>query len=287
MSDTTDQTPSRRRGRRRGSGTRGEMPLAEHLRELRTRIMVSMAGIFIGLIVVWIFYNPVFTFIREPFDRVVEEAAADGRNVELVLGGVADAFTLQLQLSALGGLLLASPLWLFQLWRFLMPGLERRERRWAYIFAITATPLFLAGAFLGWIVLPAGLDILLGFTPDGVDNLIQVSRYLSFLIRVVVVFGIGFLLPFILVMLNFAGVLTGEKILSWWRGLIVGIFLFAAIATPTGDPVNLMLLAAPMLVLVALAIGVSLLNDKRRRRKGLMGDELDYRAIGDDEISPL
>lgn len=263
------------------------MPLAEHLRELRTRIMVSMAGIFIGLIVVWIFYNPVFTFIREPFDRVVEEAAADGRNVELVLGGVADAFTLQLQLSALGGLLLASPLWLFQLWRFLMPGLERRERRWAYIFAITATPLFLAGAFLGWIVLPAGLDILLGFTPDGVDNLIQVSRYLSFLIRVVVVFGIGFLLPFILVMLNFAGVLTGEKILSWWRGLIVGIFLFAAIATPTGDPVNLMLLAAPMLVLVALAIGVSLLNDKRRRRKGLMGDELDYRAIGDDEISPL
>ena len=263
------------------------MPLAEHLRELRQRILVSMGGIAVGLVVTWIFYNPIFTFIRQPFDRVVEQAAAEGRNVELVLGGVADAFTLQLQLSALGGLLLASPLWLFQLWRFLMPGLERRERKWAYIFAITATPLFFAGSFLGWIVLPAGLDILLGFTPQGVENLIQVNRYLSFLIRVVVVFGIGFLLPFVLVMLNFAGVLTGEKILSWWRGLIVGIFLFAAIATPTGDPVNLMLLAAPMIVLVALAIGISLLNDKRRRRKGLMGESLDYRTIGDDETSPL
>ena len=246
------------------------MPLIEHLRELRRRILVSLISIATGAVVGWIFYDPLFTWLRTPFDQVVEAAQRQGRDVQLVLSGVADPFTLQMQVSAAVGLVISAPIWLFQLWRFLMPGLQKRERMWAYIFMASATPLFVAGALLALWVLPTGLEILFGFTPDGVANFIQVNRYISFMIRMVLVFGLGFLLPFVIVMLNFAGVLTGKRVLSWWRFMIVGVFVFAAIATPTGDPVNLMLLAGPMTLLMGLAIGIALLNDRRRERKGLI-----------------
>jgi sec-independent protein translocase protein TatC len=263
----------------------GAMPLVEHLRELRTRIFISLGAIVIGMIVAWIFYEPLFSRVRAPFDDVVESAQAQGRDVQLVLSGVADPFVLQLQVAAVAGIILTSPIWLFQLWRFLMPGLEKRERRWAYIFAGAATPLFLMGASMAVWVLPTGLEILFGFTPEGVANFVQVNRYISFMLRIIIAFGIGFLLPFVFVMLNFAGVLSGQRLLSWWRYLIVGVFVFAAVATPTGDPVNLMLLAAPMTILVMGAIGISLLNDRRRARR--KGAEPDLSDLADDEISPL
>jgi sec-independent protein translocase protein TatC len=259
------------------------MPLVEHLRELRRRILVSLAAIIIGSVIAWMVYEPLFEFLRQPFEQVVNSAQAQGRDVQLVLSGVADPFTLRLQVSVVAGLLLATPIWLFQLWRFLMPGLHARERRWAYVFAAAATPLFLLGAALAVWVLPIGLELLFGFTPDGVANFVQVNRYISFLLRTVLVFGIGFLLPFVVVMLNFAGVLSGSRVLSWWRYLVVGVFVFAAVATPTGDPVNLVLLAGPMTVLVAGAIGICLLNDRRRAlRAGAQNAPL-----SDDEASPL
>jgi sec-independent protein translocase protein TatC len=273
------------RARRRRGSSDAAMPLVEHLRELRRRLLVSVVFILIGSVVAWIFYDPLFAVLRQPFDRIVESAQAQGRDVQLVLAGVADPFTLQLQVSVVAGVILTTPLWLFQLWRFLMPGLHKRERRWAYVFAVSATPLFLLGAAVAWWALPTGLEILFGFTPEGVANFVQVNRYISFLLRIVLVFGIGFLLPFVVVMLNFAGVLSGAKVLSWWRYLIVGVFVFSAIATPTGDPVNLLLLAGPMTILMAGAIGISVANDKRRARRGLRRE--DWSAIGDDEISPL
>ena len=262
------------------------MPLVEHLRELRRRILVSLLSIACGAVAAWIFYEPLFSWLRSPFDRVVASAQEQGRDVQLVLSGVADPFTLQLQISATVGLLASAPFWLFQLWRFLMPGLEKRERLWAYIFMASATPLFLAGAALALWVLPTGLEILFGFTPEGVANFIQVNRYISFMIRTVLVFGIGFLLPFVIVMLNFAGVLAGARVLSWWRPMIVSVFIFAAVATPTGDPVNLLLLAGPMTVLMAIAIGIAILNDRRRARKGAASGT-NWDSLADDEISPL
>jgi sec-independent protein translocase protein TatC len=127
--------------------------------------------------------------------------------------------------------------------------------------------------------------VLLGFTPDNVENIVSVDRYLSFFLRTILVFGIGFLVPLMLVLLNFAGVLTGRRLISWWRWIIVGVILFAAIATPTGDPINLLLLAGPILLLVAIAVGVCVLNDRRRARK--RGEEPDYAQYDDDETSPL
>jgi sec-independent protein translocase protein TatC len=261
------------------------MPLAGHLRELRSRLFKAGLAILAGMVVGWIYYAEIFAWLSRPFENVVAQAQQEGRQVILALTGVADPFVLQVQVSALAGLLLSSPIWLFQLWRFVTPGLHRHEKRWALGFTAVAVPLFGAGVWLAYFVLPFGLEILFGFTPENVENIVSVDRYLSFFIRMVLVFGVGFLLPLMLVLMNFAGVLTGKKLLSWWRWMIMIVFVFAAVATPTGDPINLVLLAGPMLILLSIAIGVCLLNDRRRARK--RGQDGNYDEWDDDEISPL
>ena len=281
------EADSRGRGRRgrSGSPTSASMPLVEHLRELRGRVLKVGLALVLGMVVGWIYYAEIFSFLAKPFENVVAAAQAEGRDVTLALTGVADPFVLQVQVSALAGLLLSSPIWLYQLWRFVTPGLHKHERRWGIAFVIVAVPLFATGVALAYLVLPYGLEILFGFTPDNVENIVSVDRYLSFFIRTVVVFGVGFLMPLMLVLLNFAGVLTGQRLISWWRWIIFVVFIFAAVATPTGDPINLVLLAGPMLILIVIAIGVCLLNDRRHARR--RGNESQYDAWDDDEISPL
>jgi sec-independent protein translocase protein TatC len=261
------------------------MPLTEHLRELRNRLVKAGIAILAGMIVGWIFYPQLFAILSAPFEDVVEQARAEGRTVILALTGVADPFVLQLQVAAVAGLLLSSPVWLYQIWRFVTPGLHRNERRWAIGFVLVATPLFGAGVLLAYTVLPIGLDILFGFTPEGVENIVSVDRYLSFFLRTIIVFGVGFLVPLMLVLLNFAGVLSGKRLLSWWRWIIITVVIFAAIATPTGDPINLILLAGPIMVLVMIAVGIALLNDRRRNRRR-SADQLALANLDDDEASP-
>jgi len=262
----------------------GSMTLREHLRELRSRLLKSSIAIVLGAVVAWFFYEQIFAFISDPVMEVLDKAAAQGRDVQVVVLGVTDPFTLKLKISAAAGLLLAAPVWLYQLWRFITPGLHRHERRSAYAFVALSLPLFLAGVVTAYLVLPKGLELLFNFTPENVGNFVEVNRYLSFFIRLALVFGIGFLLPVVLVALNMVGLLSGARLISWWRGIIFGVFLFAAVATPTGDPVTLFVLALPMLALVGAAIGFALLNDKRRARNS---SEPDYGAWGDDESSPL
>ena len=261
------------------------MPLTDHLRELRSRLVKSGIAVAIGMVVGWVYYVQLFAWLSEPFEAVVEQAQGEGRTVTLALTGVADPFVLQMQVAAVAGLVLSAPVWLYQLWRFVTPGLHRNERRWALGFAAVATPLFGAGVLLAYFVLPFGLEILLGFTPQGVENIVSVDRYLSFFIRTILVFGVGFLLPLLLVLLNFAGILSGARLVSWWRWILFGVFIFAAVATPTGDPINLLLLAGPLIILVGIAVGVCLLNDRRRRRKRAGEPEVD--DFDDDITSPI
>jgi sec-independent protein translocase protein TatC len=148
-----------------------------------------------------------------------------------------------------------------------------------------ATPLFAAGVWMAYSVLPIGLNLLFGFTPDGVANIVSVDRYLSFFLRMILVFSVGFIAPLVLIALNMAGILTGRRLLSWWRWIIFVVFIFAAVATPTGDPINMALLATPILLLVTIAIIFSMLNDRRRARKRRR--EPDYSTLADDELSPL
>ena len=263
------------------------MPLTEHLRELRSRLVKSGIAIAVGMVIGWMYYPQLFEWLSAPFMGAVEQAQSEGREVTLALTGVADPFVLQMQVAAMAGIVLAAPVWLYQLWRFVTPGLHGNERRWAIGFAAVATPLFLAGVALAYAVLPLGLQVLLGFTPENVENIVSVDRYLSFFLRTVLVFGVGFLVPLLLVLLNFAGVLSGRRLLGWWRWIIIAVLLFAAVATPTGDPINLMLLAGPILVLVAIAVGIALLNDRRRARRRRAAGEPDFEQYDDDTASPL
>ncbi|CAB4938298.1 MAG: twin-arginine translocase subunit TatC [Actinobacteria bacterium] len=258
------------------------MSLSDHLRELRSRLIKSGIAIIAGMVVGWIYYDAIFAWLSAPFNDIVNHARDEGRVVILALTGVADPFTLQLQIVAMVGVLIAAPVWLYQLWRFITPGLHGNEKRWALGFAAAATPLFAAGVALAYWVLPSGLALLFGFTPVGVENIVSVDRYLDFFVRTILVFGVGFLIPLLVVLLNFAGVLTGKALISWWRAIILIIFLFAAIATPTGDPGNMALLAAPIVLLVAIAVGICVLNDKRRARRDRT---LGFGQWDDDEAS--
>ena len=281
----TDQNGSRPKGRdRREARRHAPSPLVEHLRELRSRLLKSAIAIVLGMVAGWIYYPQLFAILSAPFNDVIAQARAQGRTVVLAMTGVADPFVMQMQVAAVAGVILSAPVWLYQLWRFVTPGLHRHERRWAIGFVAVAVPLFFSGVVLAYVVLPYGLQVLFGFTPENVENIVSVDRYLSFFIRMVLVFGVGFLMPLLLVVLNFAGILTGKRLLSWWRWVIFLVFIFAAVATPTGDPVNLLLLSGPLLVLMALAIGISLMNDRRRARRRSAED---FSAWDDDETSPL
>lgn len=279
--DVSAGAPSGRKRRRRASNPEGAMTLFEHLKEFQVRLFRAVLGIAAGCVVGWIFYDQIFAFIRAPFDQVVEEAKANGQEIVLAISGVSEAFTLQLQIVLVSGLIISLPIWLYQLWRFLAPGLKGNEKRWAYGFVVAATPLFLLGAYIAYVAMPPLLDLLLGFTPENVANIINVSTYLSFTVQLMVFFGIGALVPLIFVMLNFAGLLSGAALVRAWRWLLIGCLTFAAVATPSPDPVNMFLVALPFMGIVAVAVGIMLANDARRLRRTRKV------AVADDVASPL
>jgi sec-independent protein translocase protein TatC len=260
----------------------GRMPLREHLRELRNRVFKAGIALVLGAIAGWFLYDPVYEALQKPILDAAHERV--GELVTLSFEGVATSFNLKLRLAFYIGLVISSPVWLYQLWAFLAPGLHRSERRYTYAFAATGFPLFLAGTLLGYWILPKAMQILLGgFTPGRGSNSLDPNEYLMFVIRMVLVFGLSFELPLILVMLNVIGVLTAKRMLGWWRVMVLGITVFAAVATPTGDPLTMSLLAIPMVVLYFVATGVSTLNDRRRHR-----EELDaFGAVSDDEASVI
>lgn len=274
----------RTRGERDRGDAEGRMPLLDHLRELRNRLVKSAIAIAVGTVVAWFFYQPIFEFLKSPVQAIVDDAQARGLDLRLVLTGVTEAFTLQVRVSAIAGVVLASPVWIYQLWAFVTPALHRHERRYTVAFLATAVPLFLAGVAVGFWVMPKGMYLLFGFTPEGVGNYLPVDTYLSFLIRTLLVFGLGFLAPVFIVALNLLGVLSAANLRAAWRWTVLGVFLFAAVATPTGDPITMTLLAVPILVLMAVAFGIAYVNDRRRARRST---EPDYASLDDDEASAI
>jgi sec-independent protein translocase protein TatC len=266
------------------------MPLLEHLRELRSRIFKALIAIVIGSVVGWIYFDQIFHLMVAPLASAASDLAAEGLNVELTFTSVTAPFTLQIKIAALAGVILASPVWLYQIWGFITPALHKNERRYAYAFIFTAVPLFLAGVGAALWILPKGLVLLLQFTPASVSDLLPVSNllpvdaYLMFLVRTMIVFGVGFLVPVFIVALNLIGVLPASAIRRSWRWTVLAVFLFGAIATPTGDPISMMLLAGPMLLLILIAFGICLLNERRRARGS---SEPDYDSLADDEASPI
>jgi sec-independent protein translocase protein TatC len=244
------------------------MTLAEHFSELRRRLVRSAIALFVCMIAIWNQFTSIFSLIRRPYDSV----QGIGSDAVLALTGVTSGFSLQLRVSLSAAVVLSSPIWIYQLWRFISPGLKRNERKWAYLFTGVAVPLFASGVLLAYYVMPRMLDTLFQFTPADVENVTSVESYLSFFLHLTLFFGIGFLLPLILVTMNFAGILSGQRLRAAWRWLILGSFFFGAVATPNGDPLAMTFVAVPMIALSFIAVGVALLNDRRRTRKGNKSD---------------
>jgi len=244
------------------------MPLLSHLNELRSRAFKSAIGITLASCIGWVFYEKIIARLANPIcDLEAATAAGDKSCGILYINGVLGPLDLKFKISVLLGIIIASPVWLYQIWAFISPGLHKKERRNSIFFVIGAVPCFAVGIFAGSLVLPIAIEVLLSFTPSSLTNLVKFDDYLTFVTQLILVFGIAFELPVFLIALNLAGILSGRSILRPWRYAIFGITLFSAIATPTGDPITLFFLAGPLILLYLAAGGISLLVDKARLKR--------------------
>jgi sec-independent protein translocase protein TatC len=271
----------------RAANPDGRMPLLDHLRELRNRLIKAVLALAVGMgigLIPWVF-DRVWALIERPFCTATINGMTGCHRLgdQLVFSGVFDPFVLRVEVAFFFGLVVTSPVWLYQLWAFIAPGLYRKEKRWTYIFVGTAAPLFAIGAGIAYFAMGRGLRYLLGLTPNHVVNLPPVSTYLGYFNAMLLGFGLAFELPLALVMLNFAGILTHERIRKWRRMMIFLVFVFAGIASPSPDPVTMMLLAVPCIVLVEVAELIIWANERRRART----NPSPYAGLSDDEISPL
>jgi sec-independent protein translocase protein TatC len=257
------------------------MALSDHLRELRARLIRSAVVLVVAFVVALFFYDQLLEFIRAPYDDAVEQLGGKV-DTTVVTSGVTTPLLLQLKLCGVAALVASSPYWIYQIWAFILPGLHPQERKWSRIFAAIAGPLFFAGVATGYYVLPKGLEVLIGFTPANVTNLVEFSQFFSFLTRMLLVFGISFEIPLFVVMLNLAGVVSGKQIGRYRPWIVLGTFIFAAVATPSTDPFSMLMLAIPMLILFLIAEQVARLADRARGRGATSTEQWD-----DDEVSPL
>jgi sec-independent protein translocase protein TatC len=263
------------------------MTLLEHLQELRSRLFKASLAVFAGMIVGWFLAKPTLDFITHPYCDLMARHGRPGLGqpgqCSLIQTGLTDVFTLELQIALWIGLVLAGPIWLYQLWAFVAPGLHRNERRWAYWFAGIAAPLFALGAALAYVIVSKGLDFLFQFTPPNVLTALEISGYVKFIINFMLIIGVAFEFPLVVVLFNITGLASAKRLLGWWRVAVFVLFVFAAVAVPTADPFSMTAMGLALTALYFAAVLFAYLNDKRRARtqRDLFGD------IGDDEASPL
>lgn len=236
------------------------MSLAAHLLELRKRLFIAAAAILVGAVIGWLLSEFVWDALRQPVDQIVESQA---RDAEITYPTITGAFDLRLQIAFTLGVVVSSPVWLYQVFAFLVPGLTSRERRYAFGFVFTAVPLFLAGCAAGWFVLPHIVELMTSFVPQQDVSFLDAKIYFDFVLKLVLAIGIAFVVPVFIVILNFAGIISAVSILRSWRVAILVIVLFTAFATPSADIVSMFMLAVPMVLLYFAAWFISFLHDRR------------------------
>jgi sec-independent protein translocase protein TatC len=273
------------------SNPEARMPLMEHIRELRNRVIKVAIAVTVASVIGWYVYPQVWNFIKRPYCKaqisspvasaIARSVGSLGPHCQLYVGSVFDPLFLRLQISIAVGVIISSPMWLYQFWAFIAPGLYRRERRWAYYFVAAALPLFAVGATIAYFAMTRGLEFLLHLTPADTTALIMINTYLSYAGAMLLIFGIAFELPLVFVLLNLAGVLTHERFRKWRRGIIFLVFAFAAVFTPSPDPLSMLLLAIPCLVLVEGAEVFAWVHDRRKARHG----SLQFPGLSDEEVA--
>ncbi|WP_033350871.1 twin-arginine translocase subunit TatC [Kitasatospora aureofaciens] len=261
----------------------GRMALADHLRELRNRVVKSVLAIVVITVIAAIYHKQIENFLLEPLPQCTKETSGQfhGRCAQVSNIGLTAGFTWMLKVSLTAGVVGTVPIWLYQVWAFVAPGLHRHEKKYAVVFMLCGAPLFLAGVALAILTLPTTVQVLISFTPDTTTPILPPEDYFDIATRMVLVFGLAFEFPLLLVMLNQVGIITGRRLLGWWRGMVMGITVFAAFATPSADPLSMLALAAPIWALYFIAVGIAILNDRRKRRNNPDAD------LDDEEASHL
>lgn len=248
------------------------MPLGEHLKEFRRRFLLAAVGILAATVAGWFLYDLVFPALKAPFDALDDQ----GRTADLNFPALASSLDTRMRVSIFIGFLLASPWWIYQVWAFITPALTRSERRVALGVTAAAVPLFGAGVYTSWQVIPRAVQFLTMFTPEGTWNLVAADTYLKFVMQFLLAFGIAYLMPLFMVVLSAMGIVSGRTWLKGWRWAVILIFLFCAAVTPTvGDLTSMFLMAVPMVVLYIIAVGLGLLADRHiARRRAAVDAEL-------------
>lgn len=229
------------------------MTLVEHLGELRRRLIICLAAFAAAAIVTYVIYGFLLTFLEHPYCASLH---THGQACDLIVTGPLDGFAIRLNFSAYGGLVLGSPVILFELWRFVTPGLRANEKRFAIPFAAASALLFLFGAYVAWATFPHALGFLHAVSGPGIRELFTPQKYLSLILALMAIFGATFEFPVVLVALELAGVLSSAKLRKWRRPAIIVIVVFAAVVTPSSDPFSMLAMAVPMLVFYELSIVV-------------------------------
>ncbi|TCJ23371.1 twin-arginine translocase subunit TatC [Nocardioides jejuensis] len=243
-------------------GADGRMHLSDHFREFRARVLKIALIWIVGFAISLFFFDQIYALINDPYQQA-RVALGQKRTIPITQGPGA-GLMLYLKLSSIATSLFTSPLWLYQVWAFVLPGLHRHEKKWTAVFVVVAGPLFLAGVVLGYLTLPKGLEVLIGFNPHGVTNLLEFNDYITFFSRTLMLFGISFDIPVFVVLLNLAGVVKGKTLGAYRRWMIVGVFVFAAVATPSTDPFTMTAMAVPMVILFLISEVIARINDNRR-----------------------
>jgi len=261
----------------------GRMPLMDHLRELRNRVVKIALVILIGAGASWAFYNRIWSFLKEPYCRAVTYCNPQQLGHTLIYSGVMDGFYLHLKVALIAGVIITSPIWLYQLWAFIAPGLYSREKRWTYLFVGTAVPLFGLGCFFAYLAMSRGLNFFIGMSGGGLTALFTADSYLGYWIAMIIGFGLCFEVPLVLVILNLARVITHQRFKKSRKVIIFLVFVFAGIASPSPDPLTMLLLGGTVVALVEVAEILIFFNDRRYAR-----NHPDLNAgLADDELSPI
>jgi sec-independent protein translocase protein TatC len=261
-------------------GDDGRMALSDHFRELRARVLKVALTFLVVFVVSLFFFDQLFDFVYGPYETALKNLP-EGTKSLASTSGAGGGLMLYLKLCGFTAVLITCPVWLYQIWAFIMPGLHPSEKRWTQIFVVIAVPLFLVGVVLGWLTLPKGLEVLIGFNPDVITNIIDFNDYLQFFTRTLLVFGLAFEIPVFVVMLNRAGVVKGKTLAQYRPWIIVGIFVFAAIATPSTDPFTMTIMAVPMVVLYLMSEVIARVHDRRK------AEGRPNAGLSPDEMSPL